>query len=181
MLYVYCYVIFFPQPHPWHMEVPRPGTESEPQLWPTLKLQQHWILWPTVPQQELQKRLLSMGVFLEIQQESWILAQLKMDILTVSTAHGLGPVDLKKKKKKKCWLLKNCNKKTESSKFPWAWPERLGIKWSGLTHWSLNPSAHIHNQGPTLPPRPTSSHSYPGRWIVRKPHLPDGENKCWEK
>ena len=31
---------------PWHMEVPRPGIRSEPQLWPAPKLQQHQILNP---------------------------------------------------------------------------------------------------------------------------------------
>ena len=30
------------------MEVSEPGTESEPQLWPTLQLWPCWILWPTV-------------------------------------------------------------------------------------------------------------------------------------
>ena len=32
--------------HPWHMEVPGPGTESELQLWPTPQLQQCRILNP---------------------------------------------------------------------------------------------------------------------------------------
>ena len=41
------------QPHPWHMEVPKTLTESEPQLQPTPQLQQHWILESTAPQQEL--------------------------------------------------------------------------------------------------------------------------------
>ena len=36
-------------PHPQHMEVPGPGTKSEPLLWPTLQLWQCWILRPTVP------------------------------------------------------------------------------------------------------------------------------------
>ena len=31
-------------PHLWHMEVLRPGTESEPQLQPKLQLWQCWIL-----------------------------------------------------------------------------------------------------------------------------------------
>lgn len=31
-------------PHLWHVEVPRPGIKSEPQLWPTPKLWQHQIL-----------------------------------------------------------------------------------------------------------------------------------------
>ena len=36
----WCSFLFFFFLHPWHMEVPRPGIESEPQL------QQHWILNP---------------------------------------------------------------------------------------------------------------------------------------
>ena len=35
-----------------HMEFPGPGIRSEPQLHPTLQLQQHWILYPTVPGQQ---------------------------------------------------------------------------------------------------------------------------------
>ena len=30
--------VFILKPHPWHMEVPGPGIESEPQLQPTLQL-----------------------------------------------------------------------------------------------------------------------------------------------
>ena len=33
--------------HPWHMEVPGPGTESQPQLEPMPRLQQHLILKAT--------------------------------------------------------------------------------------------------------------------------------------
>ena len=33
-------------PHPWHMEVPGPGIESEPYLWPISQLQQCQILKP---------------------------------------------------------------------------------------------------------------------------------------
>ena len=39
-------LFFFFWPHPRHIEVPRPGTKSEPQLGPTPQLWQHWILNP---------------------------------------------------------------------------------------------------------------------------------------
>ena len=38
--------LFFLWPHPWHMEVPGTGMESEQQLRPTPQLWQHWILNP---------------------------------------------------------------------------------------------------------------------------------------
>ena len=37
---------FLFQPHPQHIDVPRPGTESKLQLQPTPQLWQHWILIP---------------------------------------------------------------------------------------------------------------------------------------
>jgi len=37
-------IFFFLWPNPWCVEVPGPGTESEPQLRPTPQLQQHQIL-----------------------------------------------------------------------------------------------------------------------------------------
>ena len=37
---------FFFWLHLWHMEIPRPGIKSEPQLWSMPQLQQHWILNP---------------------------------------------------------------------------------------------------------------------------------------
>ena len=40
------FVCLFLWPHSWRMEVPGPGIESKPQLWPTLQLQQHQILNP---------------------------------------------------------------------------------------------------------------------------------------
>ena len=36
-----CFFISFKWPHPWHMEVPGPGTESKPQVWLIPQLQQH--------------------------------------------------------------------------------------------------------------------------------------------
>lgn len=36
-----CFLVLWP--YLWHMEVPRPGIESEPQL-QSMPLQQHWIL-----------------------------------------------------------------------------------------------------------------------------------------
>ena len=36
-------------PHPWYVEVPRPGILSKLQLQHILQLQQHWILEPTAP------------------------------------------------------------------------------------------------------------------------------------
>ena len=34
------------EPHPWHLEVPQPGTEPAPQQWPKLLQRQHQILNP---------------------------------------------------------------------------------------------------------------------------------------
>ena len=34
-------------PYPWYKEVPRPGSESKPQLKPKPQLQQHWIFNPS--------------------------------------------------------------------------------------------------------------------------------------
>ena len=42
--YIFCFLFF--QPPLWHMEVPRPGSEPEPQLRPLPQLWQHWILNP---------------------------------------------------------------------------------------------------------------------------------------
>lgn len=39
-------LFFFKRPHPWHMEAPGPGTESELQLWSTPQLWHHQILNP---------------------------------------------------------------------------------------------------------------------------------------
>ena len=40
------FLFFFKWLHPWHVEVPRPGIESKPQLQPTPQLRQSWILNP---------------------------------------------------------------------------------------------------------------------------------------
>jgi len=40
------FVFLFLRPHWQHMEIPRPGVESELHLRPTLHLRQHWILNP---------------------------------------------------------------------------------------------------------------------------------------
>ena len=40
-----CFYLF-KMPHPWHMEGPRPGTESEPELWPKPQLHQCWTFNP---------------------------------------------------------------------------------------------------------------------------------------
>ena len=45
---LFCYrkIFFLFRPHPWHMEVPRPSTESKPELQPMSQLQQCQILNP---------------------------------------------------------------------------------------------------------------------------------------
>ena len=44
LFFIFCFFGFFKQPHLQHMEVLRPGAESEPQLQPTPQLWQCWIL-----------------------------------------------------------------------------------------------------------------------------------------
>ena len=45
----FLFFFFFLWPHPWHMEVSSPGTESELQLQTTPQWQPRWILKSTVP------------------------------------------------------------------------------------------------------------------------------------
>ena len=53
VLYLVQVFFFFQLLHLWHMEVPRPGTESEPQLQPMPQLERRWIFSPTAPGQGL--------------------------------------------------------------------------------------------------------------------------------
>ena len=41
---LFCFLFFILWPYPLHMEIPEPGTESDPQLLPTLQLWQPQIL-----------------------------------------------------------------------------------------------------------------------------------------